>query len=80
MSKKPVPKKQQSKSSSRSRHSKYVAEQRKRLEDGVQLAECSNCGAKHRTHYACAECGFYRGKQVLNVAAQDTSKVTEIKA
>ena len=44
MSKKPVPKKQQSKSSSRSRHSKYVAEQRKRMSDDVQLVKCSHCG------------------------------------
>ena len=65
MSKKPVPKKQQAKSQSRSRHSKYVAEQRKRLENGVQTVKCSHCGETRRTHYACAECGYYRGRQVL---------------
>ncbi len=31
------------------------------------LAECSNCGALHEYHRACRECGFYRGRQVINV-------------
>ncbi len=31
------------------------------------LAECSNCGAYHEYHRVCKECGFYRGRQVLNV-------------
>ncbi|MGK7370897.1 MAG: 50S ribosomal protein L32, partial [Candidatus Halalkalibacterium sp. M3_1C_030] len=28
------------------------------------LAECSNCGALHRYHHVCTECGYYRGRQV----------------
>ena len=31
------------------------------------LAECSNCGAYHRYHHVCPECGYYRGRQVMNV-------------
>ena len=31
------------------------------------LAECSNCGEMHEYHRACPECGFYRGRQVINV-------------
>ena len=83
MSKKPVPKKQQAKSQSRSRHSKYVAEQRKRLENGVQTVKCSHCGATRRMHYACEACGYYRGRQVLNVKVATSgsdSKVTAIEA
>lgn len=81
MSKKPVPKKQQAKSQSRSRHSKYVAEQRKRLSNGVKLTECSNCGEKRRVHYACTECGYYRGRQVAATGGTTSSgKVTEISA
>ena len=82
MSKKPVPKKQQAKSQSRSRHSKYVAEQRKRLENSVQMVKCSHCGATRRTHYACGECGYYRGRQVLDTSSSSTAAapVTEIKA
>lgn len=33
----------------------------------VTLNECSNCGAMHRYHHVCMECGHYRGRQVLNV-------------
>ncbi|MDR9415040.1 MAG: 50S ribosomal protein L32 [Gracilimonas sp.] len=35
---------------------------------GVNLAKCSNCGALHRYHHACAECGYYRGRQVMKAA------------
>jgi len=31
----------------------------------VTLAECSNCGAMHRYHHVCMECGYYRGHQVI---------------
>ena len=29
------------------------------------LAACSNCGATVQYHHICPECGFYRGKQVI---------------
>jgi len=31
----------------------------------VTLAECSSCGALHRYHHVCMECGSYRGQQVI---------------
>ncbi|WP_073065333.1 MULTISPECIES: 50S ribosomal protein L32 [Fodinibius] len=31
------------------------------------LAECQNCGAYHKYHHICTECGYYRGRQVLDV-------------
>ncbi|MBO6792329.1 MAG: 50S ribosomal protein L32 [Balneolaceae bacterium] len=34
----------------------------------VTLAKCSNCGEMHRYHHACASCGYYRGRQVVNAA------------
>ncbi|MCC5933692.1 MAG: 50S ribosomal protein L32 [Candidatus Cyclonatronum sp.] len=37
-----------------------------KLED-VTLSTCSNCGSVHRAHHACADCGYYRGRQVLAV-------------
>lgn len=33
----------------------------------VALTECTNCGAMHRLHHVCMECGFYRGRQVIDV-------------
>ena len=34
------------------------------------LAVCSNCGAKHRPHHMCLECGWYKGRQVMDLKAQ----------
>ena len=31
------------------------------------LKTCPNCGAKMLPHRACAACGYYKGKQVLDV-------------
>lgn len=80
MSKKPVPKKKQAVSSTKSRHSKYVYNKRKALDNKIQLTKCSNCGESRRTHYACEACGFYRGRQVLNVAGEIATPVAKIEA
>ena len=34
------------------------------------LATCAHCGAKHRPHHMCLECGHYNGRQVMDLAAQ----------
>jgi len=31
------------------------------------ITTCSNCGATLKPHRACKKCGFYAGKDVLNV-------------
>ncbi len=31
-----------------------------------RLVKCSNCGAFHQKHRVCLECGFYRGKQIID--------------
>lgn len=31
------------------------------------LVECGTCGNKVLPHRVCPKCGFYRGKQVLNL-------------
>lgn len=33
----------------------------------VTLSTCQNCGATHERHKVCPECGYYRGRQVMNV-------------
>lgn len=35
--------------------------------DGVSVATCSNCSASVQSHRACTECGYYRGRKVLEV-------------
>ena len=32
-----------------------------------RLSLCSNCGAYHQRHRVCLECGFYKGKQILDI-------------
>lgn len=34
----------------------------------LTLTECTNCGAMHKYHHVCMECGFYRGRQVVNIS------------
>ncbi|MDE6493125.1 MAG: 50S ribosomal protein L32 [Bacteroidales bacterium] len=33
--------------------------------DMPQLSTCSNCGSPVLSHHVCPECGYYRGKQVM---------------
>ena len=32
-----------------------------------QLSTCSNCGAAVLYHHVCPECGYYRGKQAIEM-------------
>ena len=38
------------------------------------LSTCKNCGAHHRPHHMCLECGFYKGRQVLDLAAKKQAR------
>ncbi|WP_084696251.1 50S ribosomal protein L32 [Salisaeta longa] len=57
-----VPKRRHSKSRSRKRRSQYYNELK-----APQLMECNNCGHPKVMHRACPECGYYRGRQVVEV-------------
>lgn len=46
----------------------------------VQLSTCANCGAAHRPHRMCAECGMYRGRQVVDVAAKKEDRAARLAA
>ena len=44
---------------------------RRRAHDKLKpavLVECDNCGAMRRPHTLCKECGYYRGRQIIEVA------------
>ncbi|MBS3740534.1 MAG: 50S ribosomal protein L32 [Candidatus Cloacimonetes bacterium] len=56
-----VPKKKTSKSKSRKRRAHYKA-------NAPKLTLCQNCGERKRPHYACPNCGFYKGKKVVSVS------------
>lgn len=81
MSKKPVPSKKQAVSSTRSRNAKYVAEQRKRLENAVVLDTCPTTGEVKRRHFA-SPSGFYNGKKVFETKQDKrlSDPIREIKA
>ena len=44
------------------------------------LSKCSNCGWLHRPHHMCLECGYYRGKLVIDIKAQKAKRAARIKA
>ena len=35
---------------------------------GVQITNCTACGAPAAPHRVCSSCGMYKGKQVLTVS------------
>lgn len=44
------------------------------------LAVCKNCGAHHRPHHMCLECGFYNGRQVVDLAKQKQERQARMQA
>ena len=44
------------------------------------LAVCSNCGAEHRPHHMCLQCGFYKGRQVMDLKAQKEKRESRMNA
>jgi len=58
------------------RHTKSQRNQR-RSHDALQTlptTACPKCGTLVLRHQACSNCGFYRGRQVINVAALEVKK------
>ena len=44
------------------------------------LAVCSNCGAKHRPHHMCLDCGFYKGRMVVDMSAKKKAREERLQA
>ncbi len=44
------------------------------------LATCKNCGSSHRPHHMCLECGFYNGRQVMDLAAKKKAREERMQA
>ena len=40
-----------------------------------RVSKCSNCGAAHKSHAVCMNCGWYNGRKVLDLAAKVAKKV-----
>lgn len=46
----------------------------------ANLAVCSHCGKEHRPHHMCLNCGYYNGRQVMDLAADKVKREARIKA
>ena len=46
----------------------------------LTLATCANCEAQHRQHHMCLSCGFYKGRQVMDLAAQKDKRTARMQA
>jgi large subunit ribosomal protein L32 len=44
------------------------------------LAICSNCSAKHRPHHMCLDCGFYKGRMVVDMSAKKKARDERLQA
>jgi large subunit ribosomal protein L32 len=55
-----VPKRRRSKARKRSHKANWKAE-------APTLVACKNCGSKILPHFACPDCGFYKGRQVITI-------------
>ena len=56
----PVPKKKRSKSKKRIKRACWKLTL-------PTLGNCSNCGEPVQPHHACKACGYYKGKQVIQI-------------
>lgn len=45
----------------------------------VMLTKCPKCGEPKRAHIACAVCGYYKGKKVLDVESKLDKKLRKQK-
>ncbi len=61
-----VPKKKRSKSRKGSRQSRKLS--------SPFFGVCPQCGAPILSHFACPECGYYKGKQVVVVKKKETKE------
>ena len=46
----------------------------------MNLSTCSNCGKSHRPHHMCLNCGFYNGRQVMDLTAEKAKRDARIQA
>lgn len=66
----------------RMRHNRSQSKQRRSHHalKAVNLTACSNCGVMHRPHHMCLECGFYNGRQVMDLAAKKSARQARMAA
>lgn len=46
----------------------------------ANLSKCSHCGELHRPHHMCLNCGYYNGRQVMDLGAEKVKRDARLKA
>jgi len=46
----------------------------------ARFSKCGHCGAPHKSHTVCMKCGYYNGRQVLNLAKKAEKRIKKAKA
>lgn len=80
MAKHPTPKRKLPKSDGRKRYSMFQYQARKRLKNAVNLVKCKNCNEMRLSHHVCSNCGFYRGRQVIDMTSKVKDSIKKISA
>ena len=44
------------------------------------MVACSHCDGYHRPHHMCLECGFYKGRQVMDLTAKKEAREARMQA
>lgn len=44
------------------------------------LSTCSHCGASRRQHHMCLSCGYYNGRQVIDLVSEKAKRDARIRA
>ncbi len=45
-----------------------------------EMAVCKNCSGLHRPHHMCLHCGFYNGRQVIDLKAKNDARAARMQA
>jgi len=48
--------------------------------DEARFSKCGHCGTQHKSHTVCMKCGYYNGRQVINLTAKVEKKAKKAKA
>ncbi len=66
----------------RMRHNRSQTKQRRSHHalKQVNLTTCAHCGAQHRPHHMCLECGYYNGRQVLDLEQAKAARAARMAA
>ena len=40
----------------------------------VNLVQCSQCGEMRRPHWLCPNCGYYQGREIINMKKEEKKK------